>query len=217
MLDLAENPDTDIAERPAVMIRMHDSPANLLMQEFLRTKLGSSSDFASATTEDVPPVRLSIRVPEFNTVVPVPALKRLTAHEQELRELFQGIDADELEDGMNADFIESFQTYIRRYGVLGVNAFAKTLRAESVPADRIVGRAARWLGRTDDSASLEQRRLLLEELLMHDSIAIRDGALLGLVALGDSRSIESIKRQMEMERAKPLKKQMEKAIARLGG
>lgn len=133
--------------------------------------------------------------------------------EQELLLILNGAE-DIFIDGEPSEFLDNFVNFIERYQVPGVNAFGRLLVRESL-RENLVARSLRWLGRVSDESSRDRRRQLLEEFLLSDKMQIRDGALLGLVSLGDSRSVPAIQTALEKERGAVLKRSMEAAIKRL--
>ena len=121
---------------------------------------------------------------------------------------------EEFEDGMTTPFSIALETFMGWGGPRAVNEIARLHRTGTIPA-RILAEALRWLGQMRDFATAHARRLLLEECLDAASHYVRDGAVIGLSAMSDPRSLPALRKAAEEEAIPLLRADLQAAIKEL--
>ena len=82
-------------------------------------------------------------------------------------------------------------------------------------ADEATGEAMRCLGESDDIPTRAARLWLLEGSLSHPAAKVRDGAAVGLCALGDPASLATLRVAAESESIPELREDIRQIIAEL--
>lgn len=83
------------------------------------------------------------------------------------------------QDGMESRFSRELENYLSMDGP-GTLHVIERLVAEGEIGGEELGEACRWLGHDETPATHDQRRTLLESLLVHPNHYVKDGAMLGL-------------------------------------
>jgi hypothetical protein len=63
----------------------------------------------------------------------------------------------------------------------------------------VLSESLRWLGRLEDGPTRATRLWLLEAMLQHPAVAVRDGAALGLASLGDTHACAALRQAIAQE------------------
>ena len=125
-----------------------------------------------------------------------------------------GFVDEEIEDGMTASLGEKISNLIRFHGSEAVKRL-KGLISSNELSPSLASHTLRWLGRIKDSASFDSRLELLCESLRSKSPAIRDGASLGLAALGSTKAIPFLLEAIEREKLPGLRADLEQVRRKL--
>lgn len=118
------------------------------------------------------------------------------------------------EDGMESSFSRSLIRFVQKCGDDSIRALATLIDDGRVDREA-AGEALRWLGRMVHPPTHESRRNLLETCLFSTSVAVRDGAVLGLTAMGDPHAISYLQRASEHHGDSETRCDMEQAIGEL--
>jgi HEAT repeats len=127
---------------------------------------------------------------------------------------FAGFVDEEIEDGMTASLGEKMSSLIRLQGSKAVKQL-RDLIASNDLAPSVASHTLRWLGRIKDPASFESRLQLLCENLRSESPVIRDGASLGLAALGSTKAIGCLRDAIDQEKLPGLRADLEQVLREL--
>ena len=125
-----------------------------------------------------------------------------------------GFEDDEIEDGMTAALEEKISNLIRLHGSQAIRRL-KELIISNALSPSIASHTLRWLGRIKDSASYDSRLQLLCEGLRSKSPTIRDGASLGLAALGSPKAIPYLEKAIRQEKLPGLRDDMAQVLTEL--
>ena len=134
-------------------------------------------------------------------------LERPRTIADQIERLFVTARSQEFEDGMETRFSRGMLAAIREHGSGAVEVMAYLIAYEKTTPE-VASEALRWLGRCDDRETHRYRRWLLERSLTSASSVIRDGALIGLAALGDAHAVQPIRDAIEDEPVSELKREM---------
>jgi hypothetical protein len=118
------------------------------------------------------------------------------------------------EDGMESTFSRALIRFVQNLGDTAVKALALLIGNDRVDREA-AGEALRWLGRMVHSPTHESRRGLLEQCLFSSSVAVRDGAILGLTSMGDPHAVSYLQRAWEHHGNPETRSDMEQAIGEL--
>jgi hypothetical protein len=125
-----------------------------------------------------------------------------------------GFVDEEIEDGMTASLGEKISNLIRFHGSKAIRQL-KDLLASNDLSPSVASHTLRWLGRIKDSASFDSRLELLCESLRSKSSVIRDGASLGLAALGSTKAVPCLREAIEQEKLPGLRADLEQVLKEL--
>lgn len=114
---------------------------------------------------------------------------------------------EDFQDGVTSRFSRELETTVRDRGVDCVLAIHAAMISGRVPPG-LLAEAFRWIGSMEEPATQSARRWLLEEALGDKDLRIRDGAVLGLQALGDPLSRRSLAEALARERVDLLRRSM---------
>jgi hypothetical protein len=160
---------------------------------------------------------LILMSPAFQSL-PVGAARGASSHfgigptgSHEVMSVFEGIGLDELEDGMTAALGQRLDRFVERFGPGGIDALAGVLLAGDLPPE-LVSHTLRWLGRMRDPGSFHARLWLLRHSLRFPSPVVRDGAALGLAALGSPLAIPSLEAAIQRERYPGLRQDLRQVL-----
>jgi len=134
--------------------------------------------------------------------------------EKEVLRCLDGAAAEELEDGMTADLGSNLTSLVRRFGERAVVAIGAVTSSGKV-APEAISHVLRWLGRMQDPRSFQLRFWLLKRDLISHSPVVRDGAALGLAALGSPLAIAALREAIERERFRGLRRDMQQVLEQL--
>ena len=123
---------------------------------------------------------------------------------EELKRIFFAAREEVFEDGMDSVFSRRLVMFMKRYSRLGIDVLSELLILEHVNAE-VAGEALRHVGYFEHSETHIPRRRLLEHCLFGSSAKIRDGAILGIAAMDDPKSIPFVEQAVERERISGLK------------
>ena len=133
------------------------------------------------------------------------------------REVFSSlveVQAEELEDGMTVSLAEKIVSLLRRYGEIAIMAMNPIISSERL-APEVISHTLRWLGRLKHPESFRFRLSLLKRGLLSSSPIVRDGAALGLAALGSRQAIPALHASIGRERLRGLRRDMQQALKEL--
>lgn len=131
--------------------------------------------------------------------------------ERETLSIFAGLQTEELEDGMTNALGERVVDLVEKYNASAIMALASIISSEKV-APEVLSHSLRWLGRMKSPGSFRARLWLLRHSLLSSSPVIRDGASLGLAALGSPLAVPSLRAAIQRERSLQLRKDMKQVL-----
>jgi hypothetical protein len=134
--------------------------------------------------------------------------------DQEIEGLFEIAKEQIFEDGIESEFSRGLISIIKEYGNDAMIVIANLIVTDQVNAE-VASEALRWLGHIDHPKTYRYRLWVLERSLYCSSVRIRDGAVLGLSFLNDPHAISYLKRAIERETCKELRRDMEQVLAHL--
>lgn len=127
---------------------------------------------------------------------------------------FQGIEFEELEDGMTSNLGERITALVKKHGDAAIKALSTTFGSGSIPPEEM-SHTLRWIGRIKDTKTMDARLGLLADNLKSQSPIIRDGAALGLGIMGNPKAISDLREAVENETVNELKKDMQRVLGKL--
>lgn len=136
------------------------------------------------------------------------------AVEKEVMACFIGMTEDEVEDGMTATLGRRIMQVVVKYGKTAVSEVEKIILSEGI-SPAIASHTLRWLGRINDPKSFRERLELLTKSLRLSSPLARDGAALGLAALGSPAAIPALRAAVERERLSGLRTDLQRVLNEL--
>jgi len=167
-----------------------------------------STDSGLSTEMSVPPSHDSTLIGE--RLAALTELLRNAAHQhQNVAEQRTGVEGSlvdrALVDGArftdseltSAEWVRTFRRITRAFGAQSLDAFADAWRNGRL-SSHAAAEALSEIGRLDDFASMQRRRILLRALRSADA-SVRDGAASGLAALRDPSVVEIVKVAIENE------------------
>jgi hypothetical protein len=125
-----------------------------------------------------------------------------------------GFVDEEIEDGMTASLGEKISNLIRFHGSKAIKRLRELISSNEL-SPSLASHTLRWLGRIKDPASFDSRLELLCESLQSKSPIIRDGASLGLAALGSPKAISFLQDAIDQEKLPGLRTDMEQVLREL--
>lgn len=133
---------------------------------------------------------------------------------EELLQIFFAAREEVFEDGMDSIFSLRLVSFIKRYSRLAIDILSDLLILEQVNAE-VAGEALRHVGYIEHPPTTLVRRRLLERCLFGSSARIRDGAILGIAAMDDPKSIPYVEQAVERERIAELQEDMRDVLGQL--
>jgi hypothetical protein len=115
------------------------------------------------------------------------------------------------QDGMESRFSRELEDYLSADGP-GTLRVIERLVTEGKIGGEELGEACRWLGHDETRETHEQRRGLLESLLVHPNHYVKDGAMLGLSFLDDPAAIPALQAAAKSEVYDELRQDMQDVI-----
>lgn len=143
--------------------------------------------------------------------MPVEKPKVLTA---ELQRIFFAAREEVFEDGMDSVFSRQLVNFMERHSRLAIDILSDLLILEQVNAE-VAGEALRHVGYIEHAPTRLVRRRLLEHCLFGSSARVRDGAILGIAAMDDPKSIPYVEQAVERERIAELQDDMRDVLEQL--
>ena len=135
----------------------------------------------------------------------------------EIRDLFR-LGRDVLfEDGMENEFSKSLVAVVSRHGHCAIDALFALIFVDGKISEEVAGEALQTLGDMEHPSTYLSRQWLFEQSLTHPSRYVRDGAALGLSSLNNPHAIPYLKRAIEQEDLKELRKDLRKVLTELEG
>lgn len=125
-----------------------------------------------------------------------------------------GFVDEEIEDGMTASLGEKISNLIQFHGSEAIKRLKELITSNEL-SPSLASHTLRWLGRIKDSASFDSRLELLCENLRSKSLVIKDGASLGLAALGSPKAIPCLREAIKQEKLPGLRADMEQVLREL--
>jgi hypothetical protein len=132
----------------------------------------------------------------------------------QVQEVFDAATGEMFEDSKESAFAGKIRALVRTRGVEAVRLIANSILSSRTRPD-IAGVALRAIGELQDPQTREERRLLLEKALFAQSPHIRDGAISGLSAMRDRRSLGWLAKALEREEIDDLRDALSRLIERL--
>lgn len=127
---------------------------------------------------------------------------------------FVGVNTGEIEDGMTSDLGDKIIRLVKVHKDLATHLLAAIIHSKQVPPDAL-SHALRWIGRMKDDKTFHERLWLLRNCLKSSSPIIRDGAALGLAALGSPQAIPSLRQAIKNEKLPSLRLDLVQVLNRL--
>ena len=142
--------------------------------------------------------------------VTAPSVGVPTVEEQVLSRLGV-VQAEELEDGMTGSLGSEVSVLVSRYGESAILAMASLISSGKIGPE-VVSHTLRWIGRMNHPESFRRRLWLLKSCLLSPSAVVRDGAALGLAALGSRSAIPALRAAIQREPFRGLRRDMEQVL-----
>jgi hypothetical protein len=120
----------------------------------------------------------------------------------------------ELEDGMTRQLGAQIATCIGDFGAAALEDLARVALRDQAPPEAL-SHAMRWVGRLSDPRTFQERLLMLTRSLEAPSDIVKDGATLGLVALGSAAAIPALDAAIAREKNTSLREDLLQAAAYL--
>ena len=134
--------------------------------------------------------------------------------DDELLETLSLAHLDDLEHSEETEFAKKVLGFIDHYHSYAVDALSDYIEANPSKTD-LAHEVLRLVGQSEDSPSQVERRQLLERNLLSHSPRIRYGAILGLAYMNDPNSVHQVKRVLEQEKTKVLRKILNQLLDQL--
>jgi hypothetical protein len=115
-----------------------------------------------------------------------------------MRFLFDSAKGQVFESGVESAFSREFSSLVRKYGAAALGEALGIALSDSVDPD-IAAEALLCVGRIEDAATHDERRLFLERALKAGSPVVRDAAALGLASLDDAKALPSLREAIGIE------------------
>jgi hypothetical protein len=134
--------------------------------------------------------------------------------ELEVLSCFDCSNLEEIGDGMTIRLGKNITSVVEKYSSSAIDVLAAIVSSENPPAE-VLSHVLRWLGRMKHPTSFRKRLWLLRLSLRSPSAVIRDGAALGLAALGSRLAIPSLRAAIERERIPSLRSDLQQVLIQL--
>ena len=118
------------------------------------------------------------------------------------------------EDGMSSFFSASLIRIVQDHGVAAVRALEEIISASDVNTE-VAEEALRQIGYMDDKRTYQHRLSLLVRALESPNARIRDAASIGIEAMDDPATIESLQRAIDREQHEQLRQNFKDVLAQL--
>ena len=141
---------------------------------------------------------------------PAPSSHLVTA----LEKLFRNARDEIFEDGMDSLFGIELNRIIRDHGMPAINSLESVMRADSANV-AVAEEALRQIGYMDDATTHRGRLKLLEHSLESPDARIRDAASVGIEAMNDPASINSLQNAIDREQNALLRQSFKDVLAQL--
>ena len=135
---------------------------------------------------------------------------------RQIENLFFVAREEVFEDGMESEFSRELVLSIKQYGDPVIEVMSELILNDSVSPE-VASEALRWIGYIEHKDTHDARLRLLEQSLTSSSLRVRDGAVLGLSFLDDPRATGSLRKAMELENSKLLRRNMQQVLEQLEG
>jgi hypothetical protein len=123
-------------------------------------------------------------------------------------------DPQTLDDGMTLQLGAHIAKCLRDFGDAALEDLARLALRGAAPPDAL-SHAMRWVARLSDPSSAQERLLMLTRSLEAPTDVVRDGAALGLVALGAPAAIAALDAAIDRETNISLRRDLQQAAAYL--
>ncbi len=133
---------------------------------------------------------------------------------QYIATLFSSAKEEVFQDGMESDFSRNLVEFIICFDSAAVAALADYMMDKEVNLE-VVSEALRWLGQIKDFKTQHDRLWLLEHSLDSESAVVRDGAIVGLSAMDDPEAIPYLKKRLDQETNRLLRKDIQQLLEQL--
>ncbi len=137
-----------------------------------------------------------------------------TVAREDLLAAFERTSLDDVEDGMSYDLGVHIAATVQRYHEIAITTLAELILSGET-SEEVVSHALRWLGRMEDRTTESSRLRLLHRGLKAASPVVRDGAALGLAALGAPESIPMLRKAVQEEHVRGLRRDLERVLREL--
>jgi len=134
--------------------------------------------------------------------------------EKRVERLFMAAKGEYFEDGMESPFSRGLLDVVRSGGACARELLTYWIVLEKTSPE-VAAEALRWIGSMDDGPSYLFRRWLLERCLAMPSMAVRDGAAIGLAAMDDPHSAPFLAEAIAQEQQAELRDDLEEVLAQL--
>jgi hypothetical protein len=131
-----------------------------------------------------------------------------------ISELFERGASEFFRDGMSSDFSRALVAILAQNGRSAFRAMAEYVFSNGASPD-VVSEALRWMAEFDDPSTLPQRWAILQRTLRDRSPRVRDGAILGLASMNDSRALPLLLEAQKGEPVAELRRVIEQVVERL--
>ena len=135
---------------------------------------------------------------------------------RQMEKLFFAAREEVFEDGMESEFSRELVLSIKQYGDPVIEVIRELILNDSVSPE-VASEALRWIGYIEHEDTRDARLRLLEQSLTSSSLRVRDGAVLGLSFLDDPRATGSLRKAMELEGSKLIRRNMQQVLEQLEG
>lgn len=136
------------------------------------------------------------------------------AARQEILSRIGRIPPEDLEDGMTYELGMNVVSVVNRYHELALTTLAESIFGGEISSE-LASHTLRWLGRIKDPATESSRLRILNRSLRAVSPLVRDGAALGLAALGKREAIPMLRKALEDEPIVSLRRDLEQVLREL--
>jgi len=145
---------------------------------------------------------------------PAASQVRTQSIDEKIESLFVSAKEEVFEDGMESSFSRELVSMVREHGESAVQMIADLILQENANPE-VASEALRWIGAIEHPATYHSRLSLLEQSLNCLSPWVRDGATLGLAYMEDPHAISYLKRAIDREPYKLLRRNMRQVLAEL--
>lgn len=193
-INLADQGLAGPAYRPFTHISYTSGTASALLQTSPKAFEEAISDFVNAAKSVYVLLAKTSSTEESRSLQqPIPeTIERIVAT------LFDAASDEDFEYGLKSQFATALDSFVHRYGVVGVEAIQRHISTGDVRVDSII-EALHTLAQIQHTPSHSERLLLLLRNLFANSARVRCGAALGLAYLDDPKAIPFLRQARERE------------------